>query len=74
MAEHGIKRQRVDLGMVGGGEPGPVVVNAEEEKLIREYLSGGGAPESLIIEVLGKRELADGMLGMLRKAQGLQKK
>lgn len=60
--------------MVGGGEPGPVAVNAVEEKLIREYLGGGGAPESLIREVLGKRELADGMLGMLRKAQNLQKK
>lgn len=59
---------------IGEGEPGPVCVNAEEEKSIREYLGGGGAPESLIREVLGKRELADGLLGVIAKAKGMQKK
>lgn len=59
---------------IGQGEPGPVCVNTEEEKSIREYLGGGGAPESLIREVLGKRELADGLLGVIAKAKGMAKK
>lgn len=78
LAEAGIKRKRVDTGMFEMGEGGKLRPAASqtgpkpnlkegEEELIREYL--GTAPENLIQEVLGNKEMAEGVLGVARKSQ-----
>lgn len=81
LAEHGIKRQRVDMGQAEmgpdgqqrpsqGQAPGPRPDLKEgEEALIREYLGLGGAPEGLIQQVLGNKEMCEGVLGVAKKAQ-----
>lgn len=81
LAEHGIKRQRVDFGqfaMGPDGQPSPAQGQASrlrpdlkegEEALIREYLGSGGAPESLVQQVLGNKEMCEGVLGVAKKAQ-----
>lgn len=81
LAEHGIKRQRVGMGQfetgpdgqlrpAQGQTPGPRPDLKEgEEALIREYLALGGAPESLVQQVLGNKEMCEGVLGVAKKAQ-----
>ena len=81
LAEHGIKRQRVDTGQFEMGPDGqlrPAQGQASgprpdlkegEEALIREYLGLGGAPENLVQQVLGNKELCEGVLGVAKKAQ-----
>ena len=78
LAEHGIKRQRVDMEICPDGQlrstqgqaPGPKLDLKEgEEALIREYLGSGGAPESLVQQVLGNKEMCEGVLGVAKKAQ-----
>lgn len=78
LAEHGIKRQRVDTEIGPDGQLRPARGQAlgpkldlkeEEEALIREYLGSGGAPESLVQQVLGNKEMCEGVLGVAKKAQ-----
>lgn len=81
LAEHGMKRQRVDMGQLEMGPDGQLRpaqgqapglsldLKEGEEALIREYLGFGGAPENLIRQVLGNKEMCEGALGVARKAQ-----
>lgn len=81
LAEHGIKRQRVEKGQFEMGPDGkPRLVQGQspesrpdlkdgEEALIREYLGFGGAPESLVQQVLCNKEMCEGVLGVAKKAQ-----